>query len=291
MNSSAAYMFPGQGAQHPGMGAALFAKHDELVTNANDVLGFDVAELCKGEDDRLHATEYTQPALFLANHLHWIERRERGDQLPAYMLGHSLGQYNALVAAGVLDFDDAIVLVRERGRLMSKYASGGMAAVMKLDLEDLQFVLAQHPLGAQVDIANINSRQQSVIAAKVEILNEISAPLQEAGAFLVPLKVGGAFHSRLTAAAADAFTPALERLISYPSQIKVICNVTAKPIVPAEIKTRLREHIIMPVQWRASIEYLLSAGVTDFQELGVGTTLSGLQRYIVKHWNSQQEVT
>lgn len=289
MDKSTAYMFPGQGAQHEGMGATLFKKYFGIISSANKLLGFDLVGLCTSEDDRLNATEYTQPALFVVNHLHWLERQEAGEPLPAYMLGHSLGEYNALVASGILPFEDALSLVQKRGRLMAEHSSGTMAAIMGLNLEDLQSLLLHHPLGSEIDIANINSSQQIVVAGMPEVLEVVCAHLQEAGAFIVMLKVSGAFHSRLTAAAADAFTPVLEHIVPHPSQIQVICNVTARPLAPAELKTSLLNHITNPVQWLASIEYLLSEGVTEFQEVGVGKTLSGMQRYIVKQWCSQQE--
>lgn len=288
MDNSTAYMFPGQGAQHQGMGAELFEKYSEVTSSASEALGFDVVGLCADPDDRLNMTEYTQPVLFVVNHLHWLERREQDVAPPAYMLGHSLGQYNALVASGMLSFDDALSLVRERGRQMAKHASGTMAAVMKLDLEDLRSLLADHPMGAEIDVANINSAQQIVLAGKSEALEAITPHLQEAGGFVVMLKVSGAFHSRLTAAAADAFSPFLERLTARSSQIQVICNVTARPLVPDELKMSLHRHITKPVQWLASIEYLLNEGVTDFLEVGAGKTLSGLQRYIVKQWQSER---
>lgn len=290
MHTKTVFMFPGQGAQQPGMGQALFSRHPELMELAGDILGYELAELCSGGDGRLNATEYTQPALFVVNHLHLLERLEQ-EPPPAFVLGHSLGEYNALVAAGVLHFADALRLVRERGRLMAQHATGGMAAVMKLDLEQLQDVLAGHVHGAAVDIANINSRQQAVIAAPREVLDDLMEPLQKAGGFVIPLNVSGGFHSRLMAPAAAEFASVLEPAQLHAGRMPVISNVTARPHQVDKLKVRLCEHITMPVQWRASVEYLLEEGVSDFREVGVGTTLSGLLRYIVKEWEGCRRAT
>jgi trans-AT polyketide synthase/acyltransferase/oxidoreductase domain-containing protein len=290
MQIQTAFMFPGQGAQHPGMGRALLPRHREPVQLAEDILGYRLATLCTGEDGRLNATEFTQPAMFVVNHLHLLEQLQM-EPAPAFVLGHSLGEYNALVAAGVLDFADALRVVRERGWLMSRERTGGMAAVMKLELEQLRNVLARHELGAAVDIANINSREQIVIAAPRAALDGLVTPLQMAGGFVVPLNVSGGFHSRLMASASAELARLLAPMQLGAPQIPVVSNVSGRLHEVNQIKARLCEHLTAPVQWRDSVEYLLNANVRNFREVGVGATLSGLLRYIVRDWETSRRAT
>ncbi|MEV4517111.1 ACP S-malonyltransferase [Dactylosporangium sp. NPDC049525] len=272
-----AFLFPGQGSQHKGMGAALFDDFPELVATADRVLGYSIRELCLTDPDRrLTRTEFTQPALFVVNALTYLARVRDTGVRPDYVAGHSLGEYNAHFAAGTFDFETGLRLVQRRGLLMSRAAEGGMAGVIGLTVEEVRDVLTREGL-TDLDVANHNSPRQVVVAGPREVVRAAQKVFEAAGAkHYIPLNVSGAFHSRLMRPTRQEFAADLRRAEFRPPQIPVIANVTARPGRPGETAATLEEQVTGQVRWNDTIRYLLAVGVTEFTEVGPGKVLAGL---------------
>jgi trans-AT polyketide synthase/acyltransferase/oxidoreductase domain-containing protein len=265
-----AFMFPGQGAQRLGMGASLFEAFPELTRTADQVLGYSIQSLCAdGPIEQLTRTEYTQPALFVVNALSCLQR-VGADGAPDYLMGHSISEYVALFAAGVFDFETGLRLVQKRGALMAGASGGGMAAVLGLDEQQVQQVLAANRLEG-VFAANVNTPRQIVLSGAREAV-EASEPLfMQAGAsFFKMLQVSGAFHTPFMAPARDEFARFLQEVRFAAPLIPVISNVTARPHDALRIRESMVEQITAPVRWADSIRYLMAKGlaVNDFEEVG-----------------------
>ncbi|MBS1159648.1 MAG: fabD [Proteobacteria bacterium] len=265
-----AFMFPGQGAQRIGMGGELFGAFPELLRRADAVLGYSLAELClEGPIERLTQTEFTQPALFVVNALSYLQRIADGTR-PDFLLGHSVAEYVALFAAGVLDFETALRLVNKRGQLMSLASGGGMAAVLGLSEEQVQAVLVQHGI-SDVYAANVNTPRQIVLSGRRAAVLEAEPLFMAAGAgFYKMLQVSGAFHTPFMAPARDEFRDFVGAVDFAAPQIPVISNVSGRPHDPVGIRQAMIEQITAPVRWAASLRYLLGLGlaVDDFEEIG-----------------------
>ena len=264
-----ALLFPGQGAQRVGMGAELFGAFPELVARADDILGLSLAKLCReGPAERLMETRLTQPAGYAVGALAYLSRRETMPP-PDYLLGHSVGEYVALFAAGVFDFETGLRLVKARGELMGAARGGGMAAVLGLDADAVAAVLAEHAPG-EVHAANYNTPRQIVISGKREAVVRLEAAFRKAGAtYFKVLDVSGAFHTPFMAPARDAFRTVVADTAFAPPRIPVISNVTARPHDAATLRERMVEQITAPVRWSDSIRYLLAGGLApaDFEEI------------------------
>ncbi|QHC22572.1 ACP S-malonyltransferase [Streptomyces sp. GS7] len=271
-------MFPGQGAQRPGMGAEWFDRFPELTEAADEILGYSLRDLCVDDPDGLLGrTEYTQPAVYTVNALGWRVMRE-ADGEPDLAIGHSLGEYNALEAAGVFGFADGLRLVAARARAMSAVTGGGMAAVVGLDDAVLRLVLRRSGLTG-VEAANFNTADQTVIAGPVDELAEAGGALRAAGARAVrPLDVSGPFHTSHMAPAAAEFAPELAAAELAAPAFPVVANRTARPYRAGGIAGVLLEQIDHPVLWRHTVEGLLSEGRTRFQEAGGSTVLTRMLR-------------
>jgi len=273
-------LFPGQGSQAQGMGENLFGKYPEIVAIANQVLRYDVVDLCmQNPENRLQQTKYTQPALFVVNHLHYLQFLETNTR-PSYILGHSLGEFNALLAAGLFDFETGLKLVQKRGELMYSIPGTGMAAIIGAEYEELKAILTDK--FPTIDIANINSHTQIVISGGLEDLEEVADFMDEEGYSYIPLKVSGAFHSRYMTEVKEEFrnaiNPANLSVISTP----VISNFTAKPYpdsVEGSIENMVNQ-LDNPIQWLQSIELVLEQGEFEFIELGPGVVLTNLVKKI-----------
>ncbi|MCP4689318.1 MAG: ACP S-malonyltransferase [Desulfobacterales bacterium] len=275
------YLFPGQGSQKKGMGGSLFDEFRELTEMADDISGYSMKKLClEDPENLLGRTEYTQPALFVVNALTWMKKEEEEDRPPDFLAGHSLGEYNALFAAGVFDFETGLRLVRERGRLMSRARGGGMAAVIGFQKEKIRDVLRENHF-INISLANYNSPLQIVISGSAEDIASAKPFFEDAGVRLYhPLNVSGAFHSRYMREAAKDFTGFLDRFTFNEPQIPVIANVTARPYPGAEVKELLAAQITSSVQWTDSMSWLMERGRMEFEEIGPGNVLSGLIRKI-----------
>ncbi len=273
-------VFPGQGAQFLGMGAALFAKYPRLVRDVDEVLGYSVKTLClEDPEKRLDQTAYTQPALYVVSALSYLEKQEFGFT-PAFCAGHSLGEYNALFAAGAFDFQTGLKLVQKRGQLMDHIRDGGMAAVIGLDEERIQQILTRKEL-LGVDIANLNTPRQIVISGPKEEIVRGEAPLLAAGAkHFVLLRVSAAFHSRYMTGVEKEFAEYLSKFQFSPLRFPVFSNIHALPYEQDRIHQTLSAQISRPVRWAETIRRLMSLNGADFEEIGPGNTLTGLIRRI-----------
>lgn len=273
-----AVIFPGQGSQRPGMGAGLFERYPDLTGKASEILGLPIAELCRsGDGGRLNDTRYTQPARYVVNALSLTLAREDGLD-PGVVLGHSVGEYSALLAAGVFSFEAGLRLVVARAELMAEVA-GGMSVVLGLDAGTITEVLSRSGLTG-IDLANLNAADQTVLSGPVDALAKAAAPLLAAGAFAVrPLPVSGPFHSRYMRDAAHDFAGVLAGYeLSAPS-LPVIANRTAREYPASGIGRLLAEQIDHQVLWAQSLEHLLALDPgTEFVELGGTPTLGSTVR-------------
>jgi trans-AT polyketide synthase/acyltransferase/oxidoreductase domain-containing protein/rhizoxin biosynthesis acyltransferase len=274
-------MFPGQGSQKKGMGDRLFDELAEFKSVERDIdqlLGYSLRKLClEDAENRLKDTRFTQPALFVVNALHYYSAVRAGDK-PAFLIGHSLGEYNALLAAGVFDLLTGVRLVQKRGELMARATNGGMAAVIGLDPTAIANVLRDNRL-TTIDVANFNSPTQTVVSGPVADIKTATPLFERAGARMcMPLQVSAAFHSRYMEGAAKDFTAHMQSFTFNKPAIPVISNVTAQPYPDdaATARSLLARQITSSVRWTDSIRYLLARGATVFKEVGPGNVLTGL---------------
>ncbi len=284
-----AYVFPGQGAQQVGMGRDLYDNFESakaIFDQADEALGFPLSRLCfEGPEEELRQTINTQPAIvtvsFACLKAAQAVAGSNGMPSPAFVAGHSLGEYTALAAAGVLDFTDTVRLTRERGRLMHEAGlkkAGGMAAIIGLDEKAVAEICDE----TDFTIANINCPGQIVISGAKENLAKAVELAQAKGARrAIPLQVSGAFHSSLMEPAPSALAEVIAKLPFSEPQVPIIANTTGEPITTAEmIRAELPRQIRNCVQWQRSIEYMINNGVTSFIEIGPGRVLTGLIKRI-----------
>jgi len=278
---SLAFLFPGQGSQATGMGADVFPRYEELVSQANNELGYSLSQLClEDPDNQLGQTQFTQPALYLASFLEAQAKLDDG-QSPAMAAGHSVGEFSALAVAGALTFLDGLRMVAKRGEIMSKVSGGGMAAVIGLDANKITQTLEEISAD-QVDLANFNSPGQVVISGPAAQIETTLSPLKDAGArMVVPLKVSGAFHSRMMEEPAREFGEFLKNFQFSTPQFPVYSNVEARPYADGgEIAPLLVKQIHSSVRWTELVTQMRTDGATDFVECGPGNVLSKLLRQI-----------
>lgn len=276
-----ACLFPGQGSQSVGMGAPLFDEFKAYTDEADAVLGYSIADLCAGsEPERLSQTQYTQPALYVVNALMYLKKLANGEPQPDYVAGHSLGEYNALFAAGVFDFSTGLSLVKKRGELMGKAEGGGMAAVIGLTQQEVTQMLKESNLST-ITIANYNSYQQIVISGPKEDIDSAAERFNALpNVTYITLNVSGAFHSLYMSSAQQTFADFIAPMTFATPKLPVIANVDAAPYHPAAVKHNLIQQIVEPVQWVKTINYLHSKPHLTFEEVGPGKVLSGLLRRI-----------
>lgn len=290
MSRTVALLFPGQGSQAAGMGKSLAAQFPvaaQVFAEADAALGFALSRLCfEGPDDDLKLTTNAQPAIVATSiaALRVLEQ-ETGVQ-PMYVAGHSLGEYSALVAAGVLTLADAVRVVRERGRLMQEAVPvgvGAMAALFNLSAEDVASVCAEAAQGEVVSPANLNGGGQIVIAGHASAVRRAVAGAKARGAKrAVELAVSAPFHCALMKPAADGLAKVLASIPVHPPKAQVIANVTAEVNADAQrVKELLIQQVTAPVRWEESMQQLQQLGCTTTIEVGPGKVLAGLLKRIV----------
>jgi [acyl-carrier-protein] S-malonyltransferase len=322
VTQSVAFVFPGQGSQAVGMGADVYRASPAaraVYDIADGALGFDLSRICfEGPEDALRETVNTQPALVTTSLALLAALQEaagspsadsdepalREPLAPAFVAGHSIGEYAALAAAGALDIAATVTLARERGRLMHEQGvtiPSGMAAVLGMDAQALHEVCAEatrqtrleiasahteteHPGAGHVVVANDNAPGQIVISGSRRALETAMEMAKARGAKrVVPLAVSGAFHSPVMAPAADGLARAVDAAPLRDATIPIVSNITATAIsAAADLRDELSRQIVSPVQWTRSIAWLAEQGVTTFVEIGSGQVLSGLIKRIAK---------
>jgi [acyl-carrier-protein] S-malonyltransferase len=268
-----AWVFPGQGSQSLGMGMDLLdiPSAKEKFLEAEEILGWSVIDACQNDSDKLSQTLYTQPCLYVVESILADLVREKGHQ-PDLVAGHSLGEYIALYIAGAFEWSAGLRLVKRRAELMDAVAGGMMAALMNFDREQLEQVISQTP---DVVLANDNSPAQVVISGTPEAVQAVMSQVKSKRA--IPLKVSGAFHSHLIAAASSEFQDILAAVDFQQATIPVMSNVEPLPSQDAEeLKQRLMKQMTGSVRWREISLALPGEGVTKAVEIGPGNVLTGL---------------
>ncbi|CAA6823352.1 MAG: Malonyl CoA-acyl carrier protein transacylase (EC [uncultured Aureispira sp.] len=281
-----AFLFPGQGAQFEGMGKDLYENHEtarQLFDQANAILGFDITKVMfEGTAEELRQTKITQPAIFLHSVITAKVKMDK-EEVPAAVAGHSLGEFSALVVSGAMTFEDALQLVYKRALAMQKSCDeteGTMAAIMTPDIELVERICNE--VEAAVVPANYNTPSQLVISGSLEGVAEASRLLTEKGARVIPLTVGGAFHSPLMDSAKQSLQEAIESTPFSTPTCPIYQNVTAKATTSVdEIRTNLINQLTGSVRWSQSIQTMLEDGIEHFVEVGgKGRILLGMVRKI-----------
>lgn len=288
---SVAFLFPGQGSQHVGMGYDFYQRSPEaraVFDQADAQLGFALSSLCfNGPKEQLTDTVNQQPALFVTSVAAWQTMLAQGWEPPAFMAGHSLGEFSALVAAGSISFADGLALVRRRGELMKLAGErnpGAMAAILALDTAVVCQLCAQvrDETGQIVQLANDNCPGQIVISGDKGALARAMTLAQEAGARkVVQLPITIAAHSPLMASVATEFAQAVDETLVQPPQVPIIGNVTAQPVTTVEaVRTEVKAQLTSPVAWTESVNHMIAHGVDTFVEVGAGDVLLSLVKRI-----------
>jgi [acyl-carrier-protein] S-malonyltransferase len=296
---STAFIFPGQGSQAVGMGRELYEASQAaraIFDLADQTLNLPLTRLCfEGPEEQLTATEIAQPALLtVCIALLAALREQQGQALPAhegalspgaaaFVAGHSLGEYSALVAAGALEFTTALRLVRRRGELMAAATEGAMAAILGSDEQSIEAACREASQGDElVVVANYNAPGQLVISGAVAAVERAGNLAKQAGAKrVIPLKVSAAFHSPLMQRAADALRSDLAAASIADARVPVVANVTAEPLTAAAaIEAELAAQVTAPVRWIASVQRMADSGADCFVEVGPGNVLTGLIKRI-----------
>lgn len=285
-NMTRVIMFPGQSSQQRGMGEELFDRYREKLKQAEDIIRFDIKDVClNGTDELLARTDVRQIIIFVVNALAYCDWQRRHGT-PDMVLGHSIGQYNAMVAAGMMCFETGVHLVKKRGEHMLLQSDGAMAAVMKISEAQLRATLVRYSYADRVAIANCNSEYQNVISTSAALFDEVAERLRNSGALISPIKTRGAFHSPYMAIPRSKFLPVLANVYFKMPRLRVLCNTTGEDI--RNPNCALAEHLVSTVKWKQSIYSILEdEPKAQFYECGNGKTLSNLLHYNVQEFHSR----
>ena len=292
-----ALLFPGQGSQMVGMGSEFYKNYDlakELFQEADEKLNFKISKIIlEGPDSELKLTQNTQPAILVVSYIIFIVLvKEHGFKLNdfKYFAGHSLGEYSALVCAKSLKFEDALYLLRERGKSMQEavpVGDGGMLAVLGLEVEDVNKYISQLNTSEVCEIANDNANGQVIVSGNIKSINNLKEILKKNKKKSILLPVSAPFHCSLMKSASDKMKEKIKKVNFQNPCPSIIMNVTAKPESnPENIKNMLIEQIYSKVRWRESILFMINSGITNFVEIGPGKVLSGLVKRINANNNS-----
>lgn len=289
-NSSIAVMFPGQGSQFPGMCSNVVAQDPEsraTLEFADEILGYPLSQIMEGKNgDDLNQTVYTQPAIFVHSMLMWRLIQRKIGLKPAGAVGHSLGEYSALCAAGVLSFEDALKLVKIRSEAMNNAqapGSCGMAAIIGVTHDRISEILSSVRQESVLSIANYNSPDQCVISGSIDAVDRaVEALNREKRSRVVRLAVSSAFHTELMGPATKTLEKSLEGVSFISSGIPVIANYSAQPYPTSagEMRSLLLKQLVSPVLWESCIRKMIEMGMGLFVEIGPGKVLSGLVKRI-----------
>ncbi len=286
--SRIAFLFPGQGSQTVGMGKDLAHNHPvarQTFEEADDALGLKISQLCfEGPEEELRMTENTQPAILTASVAAWRVLQEKGIK-PAFVAGHSLGEYSAHVAAGTMSFAEAVRTVRNRGKYMQEavpVGTGSMAAILGMAPEAVANICRDAAQGEVCESANINSPEQIVISGNVAAIERAVNLATERGAKRAKvLPVSAPFHCSLMKPAQEKLAVVLGGLQLAPPQFPVVCNVNARLVEDQEsVRETLVRQVTGSVRWSESMQWLIGRGIQTFVEVGPGKVLSGLMRQI-----------
>jgi [acyl-carrier-protein] S-malonyltransferase len=289
--SKTGFIFPGQGAQHVGMGREIASRCPAaraLFERADELLGFSLSKICfEGPQSELDKTDVSQPAIFVCSlaALEWlkVDRPQIVDHC-SVAAGLSLGEYTALCYAGAFSFDDGVRLVRARGEAMQAAAEAtpsGMVSVILLDVERVRELCALASEAGTIQIANLLCPGNTVVSGTKAACARLAELAEKAGGKPVPLAVAGAFHTDLMRPADERLAVALQQAQWHPPRIPVVSNVDALPHTdPAEFRTLLVRQVLSPVLWESSMRRMIAEGVTEFYEIGPGRVLKGLLKRI-----------
>lgn len=283
-----AVLFPGQGSQTVGMGSELFDRHPEVLgSDADSILGWSLREVClSGPEDRLTRTEFAQPALFAVAYARWLDVSPILGGGVSAAAGHSLGEYTALAASGVLEYQAALALVAERGSAMAEAADlepSGMAALIGATPESAEEIAAARRAdGGRLSVANLNAPGQVVVAGSIEDLDWLADNARDLGVRrAIKLNVAGAFHSPFMASATSRLEVALASVEVGDGRFPVYANVTANPMPSGDVTRLLGEQVVSPVRFQASLENMAGVGIDTFIHVGPGDVTAGMAKRAV----------
>ncbi|TNC79264.1 MAG: [acyl-carrier-protein] S-malonyltransferase [Oleiphilus sp.] len=270
-----AYVFPGQGSQYKGMGGTIFDEFPEHILKADRILGYSTKDLCLNDPkQQLNDTQYTQPALYVVSALMYL-KQVTNTQVPECVAGHSLGEFVALFASGVFDFETGLKIVQKRGELMSQAKNGGMAAVIGEKANCVDEIIRSHKLDT-LDVANFNAPDQVVISGPREDIARAASVFENEDCLYVPLNVSAAFHSRYMIEAKEKFAQFLSSFQFNAPSITVMSNVTGKKHLSTDIKQNIVNQMVSSVRWVEIIGRLKAIGFDEIKEIGPGQVLTKL---------------
>ncbi|SLM49931.1 Polyketide biosynthesis protein BaeE [Includes: Malonyl CoA-acyl carrier protein transacylase] (fragment) [Nitrospira japonica] len=267
--------FAGQGSQRAGMGSTLFPRYRDVVNCANRILGYSLQDLCAAGGPRLTRTEFTQPAVFVVNKLLYEDTLANDGIVPDVMIGHSLGEINALHATGVLDFEEALQLVKARGAFMAEHNGNGAMVALVGERDQLLHEVSTNE--SEVYVANDNSPRQIVVAGTKDGIKRLSQRLSlQQAATVIPLAVSGPFHCPLMAGVDDRMGEYLEGCLLREPCIPVVSNYSAQPYRSDVMRTWLAKQVVSTVRWLETIQYLSGSGPLAVREIATSPVLTPL---------------